>query len=701
MTSKFADTNIFGALWCQISTVSMADVGRSVRVSREIDSAVFPHLDADLDRVRDVLGPVQFRGRPELTALTDEGAGTSRRLVRPTLTLLSYYLLTDPAIPADERAVRAAAGVELLHLGSLYHDDVIDHADQRRGRPSTNAVWGSHMAVLGGDCVTTSGMRMLVELGHREVSAAIIASEQMCAGMVIEAADEYVASRSEQAYLDAIEGKTAALLSLACRVGAMQADCSNEQEQALAEFGRYFGVAYQLWDDILDLTSTAEDMGKPVNQDLFEGIYTLPAIRAAVHDQRLARLLGRRMTREQAARAREFVIASGAVDEAQAVAEEFVDQAQAQLAGLSVDPRVRHAMTGYARSVLDRRTSRPVVSEPPTQPPQAHREAFSPQAMSWLRSWMADTGLIASPAEFDHNHRWVGGLQLPTQFVAPADAAHEQAFVGMSALIAVWDDLFDDPQLADPEAVTALRRGLVAVLRQDPQAPSCSGAIATAWTSMWPRTREGRTLGWQERFLDSVEEWLQACEREAHHRINRYIPNTADWIPLRNSTGGADLGAALMEVHQDWEMPLTLRKHPLIRRAEELLSWVALAENDLMSLDRDEADHIPYNLVRAIRHETGCTRDEAIEQVQRQASEKRAQIDAVIRYLPALFRVLPGLSARRKEFMSLFQNIKNATLVVRHADRYTQSWASVAPDLERLRREVYYYPAADPAPTGP
>ncbi|WP_435874480.1 polyprenyl synthetase family protein [Nocardia vinacea] len=68
--------------------------------------------------------------------------------MRPTLTLLSHYLLTDPAVPADERGVRAAAGVELLHLGSLYHDDVIDHADERRGRPSANAVWGSHMAVV-------------------------------------------------------------------------------------------------------------------------------------------------------------------------------------------------------------------------------------------------------------------------------------------------------------------------------------------------------------------------------------------------------------------------------------------------------------------------------------------------------------------------------------------------------------------------
>ncbi|MGK8503082.1 polyprenyl synthetase family protein [Nocardia asiatica] len=670
-------------------------------MSRAIDSAVFPHLDADLARVRDVLGPVQLRGRPELTALTDEGPQTSRRLVRPTLTLLSYYLLTDPATPADERAVRAAAAVELAHLGSLYHDDVIDHADQRRGRPSTNAVWGSHMAVLGGDCVTVEGTYMLAELGQREALAGARAGKQMCAGMVLEAADEYMASRSEQSYLDSIDGKTAALLSLACRVGAMQAGCSEEQVEALAEFGRYLGLAYQLWDDILDVTSTAEEMGKPVNQDLFEGIYTLPVIRAAARDRDLARLLGRPMTREDAGRARELVLASGAVDEARVVAEDFIDQSQAQLAGLPVDPRARHALTGYARSILDQRTSRPVVSEPSPQPPHNEGAVVSPQAMSWLRNWMADTGLIGSPAEFDHHHRWSGAFRFPTQLAAPADAAREQAFTGMSALMVVWDDLFDDPQLEDPQAVTALRHGLAAVLRQDPQTPLRSGAIATAWASVWPRLREGRTIEWQQRFLDSVEEWFDACGREAHHRINRHIPATADWLPLRNSTGGFDIAVALIEVHQDWELSPRVRNHPVIRRLEELIWWVAMAENDLVSLDRDEADHIPYNLVRAIRHETGCTRGEAIEQVQREISEKRARIDAVIRYLPALFRVLPGLPDRRKEYMALYENGRYAAFTVHSADRYTKTSASTAPDLERLRRELYHYPVADPAPARP
>ncbi|WP_329412556.1 polyprenyl synthetase family protein [Nocardia vinacea] len=669
-------------------------------MSREIDSAVFPHLDADLDRVRDVLGPVRLEGRPELTALTDDGPDTSRRLVRPTLTLLSYYLLTDPAAPADDRVVRAAAAVELMHLGSLYHDDVVDHAYERRGRPSANVVWGSHMAVLGGDSVTFSGMRMLAELGQREVLAAMIAGEQMCAGMVVEAADLYVASRGEQSYLDTIDGKTAAVLSLACRVGAMQAGRSEDEEEALALFGRHFGLAYQLYDDILDLTSTAEEMGKPVNADLPEGIYTLPVIRAAARDQDLARVLHGRMTGEQAARARELVVASGAVDEAQAMADEFIDQAAGQLAALPVDPNARHAMTAYAHSILDRRTPGPAVPRQSTQAPGAHSDGLPPGVAQWLRSWMVDTGLAVTPAEADY-HRWIGALWSPVQTLVPAaDAAREQTAYAMAVLVLMWDDLFEDPQLKDPEAVTALRRGMVATLRQDPEKPWRPGAIPTAWASLWPRLREGRTPRWQERFLDGIEEWFEACEREAHHRINGYIPSTADYLPLRRSVSGIETALATVEVYQDRELPPKLRNHPVTRRLEELGFWVTFVENDLVGLDQDEADQVPYNLVRAIRHETGCTRREAVEQVQRQVAEQRAQLEALIRYVPALFRVLPGLSGRGKDYAEIYVNMANVGLWGRESGRYEQTSASAAPDLERLRREIYL-PAAEPAPTAP
>ncbi|MEU7766874.1 polyprenyl synthetase family protein [Nocardia sp. NPDC049190] len=672
---------------------------------RERDSAAFPHLKADLDRVRDVLGLVQLPGRPELTVLTDEGADSPRRLVRPTLTLLSYYLLTDPAVPADDRVVRAAAAVELLHLGSLYHDDVIDHAHERRGRPSANAVWGSPLVVLGGDAALFASARMLTELGQREGLAGTIAGERMCAGMVIETADRYVASRSEQSYLDAIDGKTVALLSLACRVGAMQAGRGDQEEEALAGFGRYFGLAYQLRDDILDLTSTAEEMGKPVNADLPEGIYTLPVIRAAARDQILARLLGRAMTGAEATRVRKIVIASGAVAEAQAVADEFMDQAEGRIAALAADPHARDVMTAYARSVLDRRTPLPVTSRSSAQATQTNRAELSPEITRWLRSWLVDTGLAVSPAELDHR-RWAGSFQLLSVMfssVTPADLAHEQTAAALGMLCFLWDDLFEDPRLTDPEAITALRRGMVATLRQDPENPWRSGALATAWASLWPRLRAGRSARWQEKFLDDIEAWFEAAERETRHRLDGYVPATADYLPLRKSTSGFETAIAILELHHDRELPPIVRNHHVIRRLEELAFFVAFVKNDLVGIDQDEADQVPYNLVRAIRHETGCTRDEAIEQVQRQLTEQRAELDAVIRYVPTLFRILPGLSGLGKKFESIYESLTNMARRVPDSDRHTQTSAfqGPEPDFERLRREVYYHAADEPAPTAP
>ncbi|MEU4345047.1 terpene synthase family protein [Nocardia sp. NPDC023852] len=139
--------------------------------------------------------------------------------------------------------------------------------------------------------------------------------------------------------------------------------------------------------------------------------------------------------------------------------------------------------------------------------------------------------------------------------------------------------------------------------------------------------------------------WFGACEREAHHRINGYIPATADYLPLRRSTSGIDIALACVEVYQDRELPSKLRNHPVIRRLEELAFLVTFVENDLVSLDRDEADHVPYNLVRAVRHETGCTRREAVEQVQRRLADQRAQLDAVLRYASACS---PACRARGK-----------------------------------------------------
>ncbi|SCD67172.1 heptaprenyl diphosphate synthase [Streptomyces sp. BpilaLS-43] len=678
-----------------------------------IDLAVFPRLQADLDRVRDAFGPVRVHGRPELDALTHEETGASRGLVRPTLALLSYYVLTDPSEPADDRAVLAAAAAELLHLGALYHDDVMDHAYERRGRPSANALWGQHLAVLAGDCVMLSGLGMLAELGRREVAEGVAASERMCAGMVRESADLHAASRSEESYLQAVGGKTAELFALACRLGAMQANGNggrqeDGREEALAGFGWQLGHAYQLRDDILDLTSTAEELGKPVNTDLAEGVYTLPVIRAASRDQGLARLLGKELTQEEAARARGLVLASGAVEETQAVAGAYVVRAADRLSTLTDHPRALDELKSYARTLLRGRGARAaVVPRQARQESQARAGAHGEQVTRWVKNWLVETGLAATPAEADH-HRLSGAMWmieriLPQAAGAPADgeggdddsSARKRATAAMGTLICVWDDIFEDPLLTSPRAVTELREDLVATLRQDPAAPWTHGAIPTAWARLWPRLRAGRTARWQEAFLDSIEQTFHACEREAHHRISGHIPSTGDYLPLRRSTSGFEIGMGCSEVLQNREIPPTLRGHRMVRRLEELAFFVIFAENDLAGLDQDEADGIPYNLVRVIRHETGCGRAEAVERVERQVAEKRAQYNAILTYVPVLFRTLPGLSGESDGYAAIYDRLKLFVDVrQRGSERYRPNTLAVGPDLERLRREISRRPAA-------
>jgi heptaprenyl diphosphate synthase len=219
--------------------------------------------------------------------------------------------------------------------------------------------------------------------------------------------------------------------------------------------------------------------------------------------------------------------------------------------------------------------------------------------------------------------------------------------------------------------------------------------------SLWPRLRENRSTRRQERFLDDLEAWFEAAEREAHCRIDGYIPPTADYLSLRMSTSGVETVRACVEVYRDRELPSTLRNHPAIRRFEELAFLVTFVENDLVGLEQDEASRAPYNLVRAIRHETGCTRHEAVEQVQHQVGEHRAHLETLFRYVPALIRVLPGLSGQGKDYAEMYRNMTSAALWARESERYTQTSAYAAPDLERLRREIYHYPAAEPASTAP
>jgi hypothetical protein len=154
------------------------------------------------------------------------------------------------------------------------------------------------------------------------------------------------------------------------------------------------------------------------------------------------------------------------------------------------------------------------------------------------------------------------------------------------------------------------------------------------------------------------------------------------------ATSGHDIGFAFFEVWKDREISPRVRRHPVARRLEELVLSAFLIENDLATPEQDEADQVPYNLVRAVRHESGCTLQEAVAQVERQVAEQRAQLDAAIAYAPAILRTLPGLSSHGKEVASIFETMISMVYWARGGNRYGVPAASPGPDLERLRREI-------------
>ncbi|MFG1823269.1 polyprenyl synthetase family protein [Microbispora bryophytorum] len=683
-------------------------------MTTEIVSRVFPALESDLERVREIVGLADVPSRADLTALTRQPAG-HRHLIRPTLALLSYYVLAGPERAAGVRAVKAAAAVELLHMASLHHDDVIDDARQRRGRPSVNSVWGARLAVLAGDLLFISGSRILAELGERESLVSAEAVQRICSGMIAETADRFLLSRTEEAYLEVTGAKTAELLSLACRLGAMQAGRDPEAEEAMARFGWHLGVAYQVRDDILDLTATTGELGKPANSDLAEGVYTLPVIKALARDPALAPLLRRGLPTAEAERARQLVLSCGAVEDARKVAGEQAEAALRRLGDVG-DPESREALADYVRSVMGsvRQAGPAAVPVPVPAPAPAPASAPSPASAQGdvlvrvvqerLDAWLLDSGLAATPEESRHP-RW-SGMAAATALMWPgADAEQLETLARWMLVCIVLDDLFDEPGLADHAEAARLRHRLALLIGGLDDTPPTGGAVATALAQAWERIRLIQPPSWRTRAIGHLLDWLDAAEREACHRLSGYVPSLRDQFPLRLGSAGVPVFLDAFEITCGREFEPSVRDHPLLRRLLDLGSATVLAENDLRTVDQDEATGSPYNLVRVLRHETGCTRQEAIDEVTRQVEDGYAQVDAILTSGPAILRPASGgagpggggssgggLSGGGSvPVIGVLRVVRDRLAgwrAIHDIDRYSSSATDSGTHLARLRREL-------------
>lgn len=248
--------------------------------------------------------------------------------LRPALVFLSAEF---GPVTGEDALLRAAAAIELLHVATLYHDDVMDRAGTRRGVPSANSRWGQAAAVTAGTYVFARAVRLLGELDRplaEWVGQGVLA---LALGQLQETENAYNPDHQIDRYLDVAAKKTASLFELPCRVGAALSGADEETGEVLGLYGRALGLAFQAVDDVLDLTADAATLGKRPGADLREGVYGLPALLALTHGGERDRLRALLTLDEPGdadlAEARDLILGSGAVEHAGAIAERHAAQA--------------------------------------------------------------------------------------------------------------------------------------------------------------------------------------------------------------------------------------------------------------------------------------------------------------------------------------------------------------------------------------
>ena len=309
-------------------------------------------VEADLVRLELLLAESVIFGDPYLDSVTTHLIYAGGKRLRPILAVASA---TSGERPASHNDLLGGVALELLHLASLYHDDVMDEAEIRRNVDSVNARYGNLIAIVGGDYLMARSAGIAAELGADFAGLMARTLAWLTRGQVSEVRTAYSTDRSEMDYFDAIEGKTASLMSTSCRYGAMTAKLPNDVTEGLAEFGRCFGMIYQLRDDILDLTATENQLGKPAGQDLAEGIYNLPTL-FALADPRvgdeLRELLGKSLDDDDRERARKLVVASDGVDKTVQAAQGYLAQAHEALA-IAPSAQLRSGFGALIESLLE------------------------------------------------------------------------------------------------------------------------------------------------------------------------------------------------------------------------------------------------------------------------------------------------------------------------------------------------------------
>jgi heptaprenyl diphosphate synthase len=314
--------------------------------SEELDSILQP-ISPDLERIEKLILEASGGEGSFITERATYLALAGGKRLRPALAVLCSRLGRGAGDDVD----KAAAAVEMTHLATLYHDDVIDDGDLRHGVQSVNRRWGDHVAILAGDFLFARSSHLASEIGGEIPQILATAVARVVEAQLAELRWSYRADRSVEQYLETIDGKTGALMEASAWIGAILGGCSAEEIEQVRLFGAAFGRVFQVADDLLDLVATKEQLGKPPGTDVRTGVYTLPLLYAVEKDRTVSDLLGEEKVDMQGIR--RAVRSTGSLAGSLAFAAQGVDEAVGHLRAVS-SSEARDALERLTRLIVDR-----------------------------------------------------------------------------------------------------------------------------------------------------------------------------------------------------------------------------------------------------------------------------------------------------------------------------------------------------------
>jgi len=275
--------------------------------------------------------------------------------IRPAMVLLSGRF----GKYNEEKLLPLAASIEIMHMATLVHDDIIDQSELRRGRPTTRSRWGNETAVFTGDFLFTKSFELITQdVSQKNMYYLSRSIKAICEGEVDQFESRYGNNFSIIRYLKRIGRKTALLFAMSCQAGAAETHCKDDVARQLRKFGYNFGMAFQITDDLLDFSGNQAEVGKPLCCDFLEGVYTLPVIYTMMNDEykdKLAPYIGRKdLTEDEVKEVGRLVKESGGLEKSKKMAMRYLERCQENLDKLPDIP-ARAAMHELVEELIERK----------------------------------------------------------------------------------------------------------------------------------------------------------------------------------------------------------------------------------------------------------------------------------------------------------------------------------------------------------